>query len=681
MKRLTTLLVLAAAIGLGSELQAHGGTYKGPGDTVPPGGGGASTPAPPATPATPSTPSTPSTPGTPSTPNTPNTPATPAAPGGAQAPTTGGQADQTDLSTWQFWWEFNKDRFLNLRAKVHGADNATDTGSVLTGLGGGAKQENTTAPTEQQILTQVIPALYAAVNDGKDKNDQDILTGVMIALGKCGRDANGEARKLFMEHLDAPVQAVGETAAISFGILKDVTAIDTVLIPLLTDAPAGQKMCGKGEVPIRTRTFAAYSLGLIGSHSTDAGVKQLVANTLLTALSTDKSAQQDLRVGCLIGLGLLKIEEPADLNMVVTRLSEYLTAGTDDDIVLAHAPTAMSKLLRGLPADDLTLRNQVLDQVLELLGTRSKAGNYTKMSAVISLGLLARPNDPRSADIFAALTEAAEKAKDQQVKNFSAISLAYLGSADPAFDSPENKQPVTKFLVARLKKSNTAYEMWSGLALGVMAFQLNEKQLAIATQAQEEVLEKFKDSKSSDQQSVFALSLGLMNYQPAVAEIRKKMDENRTAEFLGYGSISLGLLQARTESGFLSQIIDEKRRDEDLLRQAAIGLGLMRDKTILSKLMEFMNPKEGRPTLSVLASTATAIGFIGDTNSVTPLVDTLKNERLTPLGRAFAAVALGMVGDPELLPWNEPIGADLNYRASVSTLVERTVANGILDIL
>lgn len=679
MKRLTTLLVLAASLGLGSELSAHGGTYKGPGDTVPPGGGGASTPTPPSTPGAPSTPSTPGTPGTPSTPSTPNTPATPpSAPGGAQAPTTGGQADSTDLSTWQFWWEFNKDRFLNLRAKVHGMDNATDTGSVLTGLGGGAKQENTSAPTEQQILTQLIPALYDAV---KDEKDQDILTGVMIALAKTGRDVNGEARKLFTEHLDAPVQEVAETAAISFGILKDVTAIDSVLIPLMTDTAAGRKMVGKNEVPIRTRTFAAYGLGLIGSYSQDAGVKQLVANALLTALTTDKSALQDMRVATLIGIGLLEMKEPADLTNVIGRLSEYLTAGTDDDIVLAHIPTAMAKLLRGLPADDFGLRNQVLDQVLELVSARSKAGNYTKMSSVMALGMLARPNDPRSKDIFAALEEAADKAKDQQVKNFSAISLAYLGSADPAFDSLENKQPVTKFLLGKLKKSNTSYEMWTGLALGVMAFQLNEKQLSIAPQVQEDVLKKLQDSKSSDQLSVYALSLGLMNHQPAVSEIRKKMDENRTGEFLGYGAIALGLLQARTESGFLSQIIDEKRRDEDLLKQAAIGLGLMRDKTILAKLMEFMNPKEGRPTLSVLASTATAIGFIGDTNSVTPLVDTLRNKKLTPLGRAFAAVALGMVGDKETLPWNSRIGEDLNYRASVATLVEKSVANGILDIL
>ncbi len=679
MKRLTTLLVLAASLGLSAQLSAHGGTYKGPGDTVPPGGGGASTPTPPSTPATPGAPSTPSTPGTPGTPNTPNTPSTPpATPGGAQSPTTGGQVDQTDLSTWQFWWEFNKDRFLNLRAKIHSGDSQTDGGGVLTGLGGGAQQNNTSAPSEQQILTQVLPALHAAV---KDEKDYDILTGVMIALAKCGRDNNSNARTLFLANLDAQVQEVAETAAISFGILKDATSIESVLLPLLTNSPEGRKSVGKNEVPIRTRTFAAYGIGLVGSYSKDPGLKQVAANHLLEALLTDKSAMQDIRVASIIGLGLLDLQDPGAIADVVNRLSEYLAAGTDDDIVLAHVPNAMAKLLRGLPAEDLALRDKVLDQTLELIGQRSKAGNFSKMSAVQALGMLARPSDPRSKDIFAALEDAADKGKDQQVRNFTAISMAYLGSADPDFDSVQNKQPVTKFLLAKLKKSNPAYEMWSGLALGVMAFQLAEKNLSIALVVNEAVLGKFEESKSSDQLSAYALALGLMDHQGAVKSIRDKMEDNQSGEFLGYGSIAMGLLQARGERGFLLQIIDEKRRDEDLLKQAAIGLGLMKDKTVLAKLLEFMNPKEGRPTLSVLAATATAIGFIGDTNSVSPLIETLKNTKLTALGRAFAAVGLGMVADKETMPWNSRIGEDLNYRASVSTLVEKTVANGILDIL
>ena len=659
MKRLTTLLVLAATLGLTASLSAHGGTYKGPGDTVPPGGGGASTPTPP------STPSTPSTPGSP-------------APGGA-GPTTGGaQADSTDLSKWQFWWEFNKDRFLNLRAKVHSGGIGTDTGGALTGLGGAAAQASTFAPTDQQIRTQIIPALLEAV---QGESDQDILTGVMIALAKIGKDESGAARALFLDNLDAPVQEVAETAAISYGILKDFEAMDSVLVPLLKDDAQGRKFLGKNEVPLRNRTFAAYGIALIGSYSNDAGVKQKAAKLLLDVLATDKSAIQDLRVASAIGLGLLDLKEPGDIHDVVTRASTILTEAKDDDIVLAHLPTSMAKLLRGLPPDDLTLRNQVLDQVLGLLDARSKAQGLTKQSAVMALGMLARPGDPRSKEIFEALEFQADKAKDQQAKNFSAISMAYLGAADPDFDSAENKAPITKFLLDNMKKSNSAYEQWSGLALGVMAFMLNEQNRAISPVAHEQVLKKFEDSKSPDDLSAYVLALGLMNHQGSKDAIRTAMEKYKTSEFRGYASISLGLLGAREHRDYLAKMIEEQKRDPDLLKQAAIGLGLMKDREVLTQLMEFLNPKDGRPSLAVLAATATAIGFIGDSRSVEDLVNTLKNKKLTPLGRAFAAVALGMVGDKELMPWNSPIGADMNYRASVSTLVEKNVANGILDIL
>ncbi|MBC8327822.1 MAG: hypothetical protein H8E31_03665, partial [Planctomycetes bacterium] len=82
-----------------------------------------------------------------------------------------------------------------------------------------------------------------------------------------------------------------------------------------------------------------------------------------------------------------------------------------------------------------------------------------------------------------------------------------------------------------------------------------------------------------------------------------------------------------------------------------------------------------------LSAAATAIGFIGDHRSVTPLADLLGNDRdFTPLGRAFAAVALGLVADKETLPWNSKIAEDLNYRAAVSTLRDQA-GTGILDIL
>jgi hypothetical protein len=49
------------------------------------------------------------------------------------------------------------------------------------------------------------------------------------------------------------------------------------------------------------------------------------------------------------------------------------------------------------------------------------------------------------------------------------------------------------------------------------------------------------------------------------------------------------------------------------------------------------------------------------------------------LPRAFAAAAIGGIADPAPLPWNTPIGANMNYRASVETLTDQVA--GVLDIL
>ena len=57
----------------------------------------------------------------------------------------------------------------------------------------------------------------------------------------------------------------------------------------------------------------------------------------------------------------------------------------------------------------------------------------------------------------------------------------------------------------------------------------------------------------------------------------------------------------------------------------------------------------------------------------------LFDTNLTPLSRAFAAVALGGVADKEKLPWNSKIAQNMNYRGAVETLTGS--GTGVLDIL
>jgi HEAT repeat protein len=113
------------------------------------------------------------------------------------------------------------------------------------------------------------------------------------------------------------------------------------------------------------------------------------------------------------------------------------------------------------------------------------------------------------------------------------------------------------------------------------------------------------------------------------------------------------------------------------LKQSAIGLGLLGDKKIVPDLITMLG--EAR-SLASQAAVASALGFIGDSRSIDPLIAMLES---TPgvgaTARGFAAVALGIVGDKEALPWNSKISTNINYRANTATLTGE--GQGILDIL
>ncbi|MCP4091927.1 MAG: hypothetical protein GY747_00620 [Planctomycetes bacterium] len=665
-----TVALLAFAMLFGAtNLHAHGGTYKGPQDTVPPGG---TSPPPSGTPSSPVTPPTSSPPNGPVTPPNPADPAAPPSvtpPGPSKGPVvTGGQAiPQTDLTTWVYWWEFNKDRFLSLKTKIHDTGTVTEMGPLI-GLGKGARGAGNLAPTEAQKASVIVPALHALI---KDEDNRDIATSVMIALAKIGLNPN-EVTALLEKQLGAGEQEVSETAALAYGILKDENAIP-LLANLLNDSKEAQALVGKTEVPVRSRTFAAYSLGMIGRATNEESIKSEVAHILTEVLATDSSAVKDLRVACVISLGVLETTEPT---VIVDTLSGFLAEAEDSPIVLAHIPNAMAKLMRKVPAGDLT-RQAVVNQLLQVLEKKYKCSPLIKQSAVQSLGMLATANDPLNYELFDHLARLSKSGGDQQLKHYTAISMAYLGAADPQL-----RDDVTEFLVKKMQKSNTLYKPWCGLALGVMAFQLHDAGADFSPIAMEATHNAFLDNKAPQRKGAYAIAMGLMGNQAASQDILQSLVDSSDSEYRGYAAVALGLLNANQAVLVLSETVQDSKRDPGLLRQASIGLGLMKDRGAINNLLPYLKPESGkRPRLSILAAVASALGYIGDKSSVQPLVETMSNERLTPLGRAFAAVALGMVADKEVLPWNSVFSEDLNYRAAVSTLVDQTTSTGILDIL
>jgi HEAT repeat protein len=538
-------------------------------------------------------------------------------------------------------------------------------------LGAVAAKPTTLAPSRSQILNSIIPALNQTLESADNK---DIVGACMIALAKAGL-APKESAAFFRERLNSSSQEISETAGVSLGILQNVEALE-ILEQLLTESEQGRKLVGKSTgVPVRTRSFAAYGLGLLGSTQQDSAIQARLANTLWEVLSTDDDPAKDIRVACVIAIGLLKLDDPAPL---ADKLANYLADDSHDFLSRSHCPTAIAKLLLQT-ADDSPLRERAVMSFLDL-ETSTKTKTEIRQSCVQALGLLTPGNAPYAGKVFKALSKASDKAKDRQERNFTSIALAYIGAS--ADDTSPVRKNVTAFLIKKLEKGKSAYKPWAGLALGVMAFRIADNGGQVSPLVHSTTLAVFNKTKSPSPKAAYAISLGLMANEGAKESLRQSMDKISDLEYRGYASVALGLLTAREYKDYISQIVQESKRKPQLLRQASIALGLMKDREVVDILLGLLSPDGKRmPRLAVLSAAAMAIGFIGDRRSVDPLITAMKDEKMTKLARAFSAIGLGMVADKDNLPWNSIIASDLNYRAATSTLVDKASSSGILDIL
>ncbi len=675
MNRILILLTLAVALAFGAGLAAHGGTYRGPGDTIPPGTGR----PPMGTPDSPVTPTEPISPPTPGRPPAPGQPVTP--PGVTPIPIPGVQPPSVtppsppgdDLNRWVFWWEFNKEPFLNLKAKVHAPGTLTGDLILTPGLGAYTSQNRTFKPTIQQITAEVIPALRRVL---QEEDNRDIQSSCLVALAKVGLDPT--VIELIRPRLSHGNQEIAETAALALGILQDPVVLPD-LRALALDTEEGRKLTrSPNGVSTRTRSFAVYGLGLLAYASPDPRIRQEIAQTLWGLLSTDQSALSDLRVSAAVSLGLTRLEDPEPM---VQQLAVLMADPKQDRLVRAHCPNAMAKLLLASASQDQADRWSA--QLLALVAPKAKTPFHLRQSVVQSVGLLSRRcSEGAQIRIGEELMRLAEDGGDRQEKNLTAISIAYVGSSLKS--GHPMQQELIAFLIKQMRKGSSLYRPWAGLGLGVMAHHLEEAgKPALPGLVGDAVLAAFDKEKSPSPKAAYAISLGLIGHRAGTESVVKVMQTWRQADLQGYCAVSLGLLGAVEHSEAIQEIVWESRRRPQLLQQAAIGLGLMGDHAVNDILLKLMGPDEmGRgPRLAVLSSVATAIGFIGDHRSVSPLVAMLESDRGTSLGRAFSAVALGLVVDKELLPWNSKIAEDLNYRAAVSTLVDQSTGLGVLDIL
>lgn len=717
------LLVAAALIAGGAVLlqdlsSGHGGTYRGPGDTVPAGGGGGGGGGP-------SSPGSggPSAPGGggPSSPG----PASPGAPGGGpggsgSGPSSPGGGGDTgpDLTIWDYWWGFNREPYINLKSHIH--SGAVQTGSDDFFLGRGEKQQarDSLRPSEATIRSTVVPALINALNTERSNH---IVTGAMVALAKIGdpKGEDGKPEDGFSQHIKKFIadgnQEIAETAGLALGILANeqpanleiLTALVTNKSEILRSKHGVQVT---GNVSDRARAFAAYGLGLIGHKASDETRKQIVDTlTKLFDGEASKMATRDLAVACLTSIGLtpLPIDEAAmatpievkrgfqrptevknRLDQVLWVMSQFDNEQGIDFLVRAHAPITAARLLTDLStvaaADNL--RGLVAKRLLQDVTKLSKARQEIQQSCVIALGQIGDCDDQElDVEIRGALMAAREElAANVMAKNFAVIALAQVASrpgsgANPmAGLDPKSKANARKFLQETFSKAKGIYRPWVALSVGVLERGVQDNKYTSSTEMAAMIRESLREAKSPPEVGAFAIALGVMKDSGAKEVLRDKLANISDDTAKGFTAVSLGLIDDRESIELIQAIIKKSKYRPDLLKSAAIGLGILSDKTVVPELVAMLDTANGMASQAAISS---ALGFIGDSRSIDPLIAMLQDKQKTDNARGFAAVALGIVADKEDLPWNTKISVNINYRANTSTLTSPDAGTGILDIL
>lgn len=656
-RSILSMMRLSLPLLLSSPLLAHGGGWSGPQDLVPigrPNKGGV--PIPTCGTCQPGDAPAPTNAGrrassTPTSPNSPGTVATGrGAPKGFATP---GLDLSTPLTSWTVWWEFNKHRHLDLAASRDGVPATTGGDEFNVGL---RPQAIDRVRTSRTARAERIRPLLVEVLNGFEERTRDEVTAALIALAKLGIHTGGSS-DLITRFLGSNDQEIQESAALALGILGSPQSVPT-LLALAMNTGQGKRLVQEREVSLRTRCFAIHGLGILTRRVDDVAepLRRTVAHAVLETLARDASPQPDVRIACVQTLASIHLQDTDLETFVLPPLVNILSDRSTPNLtfVRAHVPRTLARLGRA----------EFLETFLTM-STDDREGLDVKRSVVQAIGTLAPHLDRRDRKRATHELVAFQRgASDLQARGFACIALGQLGT-DQAIEH----------LVSLLGAGPSIHHPWACLALGLHErSHEGDRQPDPAIVARiEHVLETTGDGA---RKGAMAIALGLMNSRRSQTLLQRELDQTRIGEYRGYLAIALGMLREPSTQARLLKELDASSGREDELRQVAIALGLLGDRAGVERLLQQAHAAK---TALAQAAIARALGFIGDARAITPLGERIRDANQPAMARAYAIVALGILGDHDDLPFSADLQADFNYRAAVPTLLGGGI--GLLEIL
>ncbi len=617
-------------------------------------------PSSPTTPLRPDQPTTRSPSGTTLDPSTPTT-----AGDSVVAPTTLLSLLEVDLDAWSTWWKYNRESFLAL--PLHRPE-------PVTGAGVGTEDEANARRADRSALVEKL----ARALDG------DLASGlrgaILLALARIAVDEpEGQAvEELLVAHLADAELDIAETACAALGILGRPSSAP-LLAQLLGDSDAGRKLHERKEVSSRMRTFAAASLGLLARRTENSDVLRYATHALTESLLADGSSPADRRIAALVSLRAIDagardgsgVDCPCSSNEALARsLLGMLDNEREDDFVRAHVPAVLARLARHVP---VALREEIALTLLRI-AERRQAHSVIVQGVLLALGEIGDAGE-ESLDrrIRATLTKLAS---DSSFRGCASIALAEAGSQLAANGkASQGTLDVLGWLVKRAMHSNSQERAWAAIALGVLERKLEERGASLP---QDELLcleQGIERSGSGDLCAAFSVAAGLARKREACPRILERLDDLQGEE-LGHMALSLGLAGAREAIEPLHAQLSRARHQPLVLEEVALALALLDDARLVDELVALLD--ECDCTASRMG-VAASLGRSKNPRAVEPLLALFEDREGSELERAWAALGLAALVDPDERRWSEPLTSGLHYRACPATITGPG-RDGILDL-
>jgi len=656
-----------------------GGTYAGPGDrtagsrpAAPPGAPGASDSGGPSTP----------TPGA-------AAPTAGAVPESPSTPTPQGLAAALDLTTWDRWWEHNKDPYLALASaldRLHPQTPADD--SRLDPL-----RARRAGLTWSAVYGEVLPALLAAL---EGTHDQRLVRGILIALARIGEappfEGAGPAPQLeplIARHVADSNQSISETAAIALGVLGSRSGV-AHLAELAADTKAGQELCARPRVPVRLRAFACYGMAVSASFEPSEEVTRFVIHHLARVLDEDGAEHPDLSAACVIGLGLVRLDPrrgpvlgKADADWpsscFAAQVEHLLALLQDEDaprFARAHAPTSLARVVSGGPE---VVRGRAAAELVKRADPRIEDDFHVRRSAVLAMGILGDADEDEADEHLRVALEEAAASSDELMRSFAVIALGQVGArAGNGAGSPLAAGPsATAFLAQRLARGKSRTRPWVGLGLGLFGNGLAQSGQLMARAPADALLHEVESTRSPEYLAAYSLASGLYADTRAREAVEEHLSRVQDPSYRGHVAVSLGLMGDRAALPALRAVMAESLHKPRIQEQAAIARALLGDRDLIPELLERLDECD---CWTSSWGVTRALAWTADHRALEPLLEFLADDGRTAGERGLAADALGWICDKERVVWDSRISFGLNYTAATETLTN-PLGFGILDTL